>query len=130
MTKSILCDVCGAQAIYTSNAAIYNGKQYGKWPHCWLCPECGAYVGTHAGTQNPLGSLATKETHQHRRQAHAVFDSLWQQGRLPSRRKAYLWLAARMGIEPSKCHIGMMTIEQCKRVVEVCEAFEVEAQEY
>ena len=40
-----VCNLCGGKVIYTSNARIY-GKEYGSGK-CYLCTNCGAYVGTH-----------------------------------------------------------------------------------
>ncbi len=40
-----------------------------------------------------------------------------------SRGKAYKWLAEQMGVPQDECHIGYFTIEQCQRVVEICEPY-------
>jgi len=36
------------------------------------------------------------------------------------RKKAYSWLASRLGLEFDKTNIGEFDLEMCKRVVEVC----------
>ena len=48
-----------------------------------------------------------------------LHDCVWGPDRM-RRDHAYRWLADRLGIDPSECHIAMMDIETCQRVVEVC----------
>lgn len=58
--------------------------------------------------------------------AHAAFDPLWKRGAM-NRPDAYKWLAGELGIDPAECHIGMMTEQQARQVVEVVEAAKSEA---
>lgn len=52
-----VCNLCGGSVVYTSNAEIY-GREYGSGK-CYLCTQCGAYVGTHKPRpQEALGLLA------------------------------------------------------------------------
>jgi hypothetical protein len=51
--------------------------------------------------------------------AHAAFDPKWQSKKM-KRTAAYAWLAEKLGIDGKDCHIGMMDLMMCKRVVEVC----------
>ena len=44
------CNICGGEVIYTTNDKIY-GKRYGSG-YCYLCTNCGAYVGTHRPRTN------------------------------------------------------------------------------
>ena len=87
---------------------------------------CGAYVGTHPGTCEPLGTPALTQTRKARSDAHAHFDALYKavgkakpEGGSP-RKRGYRWLAERMGMTVDECHIGMMTAAQARRVVEIC----------
>lgn len=50
--KPKLCRYCGHEVVFTSNAEIY-GKEYGNGK-CYLCRNCGAFVGVHTGTDIPL----------------------------------------------------------------------------
>jgi len=84
----------------------------------YRCDPCDAHVGTHPGTEKPLGSLANKPLRQARTEAHAFFDTIWRRG-YSRRREAYNWLAAAMGIP--EAHIGQMNAEQCSRVIQLCE---------
>lgn len=93
----------------------------------WTCVPCGAWVGCHPGTENALGGLANAELRAAKQAAHAAFDPLWQRkhareggSRGNARRAGYAWLAEQLGIPPSQTHIGMMSLEECHRVVEVC----------
>ena len=42
-TQPKICNICGGKVIYTSNAAVYHGRQYGSG-YCYLCLNCGAYA--------------------------------------------------------------------------------------
>lgn len=115
------CPYCGSIAELKDSAIIYHGKSYGP---VWLCPnwpQCDSYVGCHKGTHNPLGRMANKELRKAKIAAHAAFDKLWQGRSRSARRRAYGDLARRMGIPKEKAHIGQMNIQQCERVVEICE---------
>lgn len=69
----------------------------------------------------PLGRLANKELRDAKMLAHTYFDPIWKDG-VMRRQKAYEWLAKRLNIPREECHIGMMDMERCRRVVEVCKA--------
>lgn len=53
--------------------------------------------------------------------AHAAFDPLWQSGKL-SRGVAYEWLASELGIPVTACHMVLMDVAMCGRVVAICRA--------
>lgn len=131
------CWYCGdTPRLHETSIHIYN-KDYGP---VWQCPCCHAYVGCHPGTHKALGRVANKELRTWKMKAHAALDPLWRKkasnyiqerpgaskrcmaksyGR--ARGKAYGWLSEQMGLRSDECHIGYFTIEQCKRVVEICE---------
>lgn len=61
--------------------------------------------------------------------AHAAFDPLWQAkirrdgcSKSQARKAGYRWLSEQLGIPFEKTHIGYMNLDECRRVVEVCEA--------
>lgn len=111
-----VCRYCGSEVVFTSNEEIY-GKQYGGGK-CYLCRNCGAYVGTHQGSKAPLGTLADEDLRQWRRKAHDIFDEVWKKAKI-SRPQAYSWLSKQMGLPFEKTHIAMFEIEQCKKVIEI-----------
>lgn len=114
-----VCEYCGGTAKCVDSELIY-GKSYGP---SWVCvnyPQCDAYVGCHPGTKRPLGRLANYQLRDAKKRAHAAFDQLWRSGKL-NRSYAYQLLAEALGIPAKECHIGMMDVELCLRVIEVSE---------
>ena len=120
------CPYCKGPVEYEDSSIIY-GKSYGM---IYICHPCDAYVGVHKGTDKALGTLANRNLREARKEAHYHFDKIakttlihkiWSED-LPgvtSRSKAYKWLSNQMEIEPKYCHIAMMDINQCKRVVTI-----------
>lgn len=53
--------------------------------------------------------------------AHAAFDPLWQSGKF-SRGVAYECLASELGIPVTACHMVLMDVAMCHRVVAICQA--------
>jgi len=117
----VTCPYCNQPAALVAGVAIYPYRPDLAHLSFWQCAPCGARVGCHKGTTQPLGRLANAELRLAKQQAHAAFDPLW---RTPAfgetRNSAYNWLADRLGIPRADCHIGMFDVEQCRRVVEVC----------
>jgi len=131
INTGLICPYCGNKSVYTDSSVIY-GTSYGM---IYLCSPCQAYVGVHKGDethpQKALGRLANKELREAKKEAHFYFDkiaktslinTIWTEyvPKVSNRNKAYLWLSNQMGIERELCHIGMMDVEQCKKVVEIC----------
>lgn len=99
----------GGERIYPHRPDLYSLK-------FWLC-ECGAYVGSHKNTGEPLGNPCDMATKIARIKAHAHLDSFWRSGKL-TRKKAYKKLSEFMNLPKEDTHIGMFTKEQCERVLE------------
>lgn len=126
MTKH--CRYCQqpARLVLIGGEGYPYGRDYGPM---WVCPPCKAWVGCHPGTEKPLGGLANAELRALKIKAHAAFDPLWQ-GKMrrdgcskgKARRAGYAWLAAQLGIDVKKCHIGYMNMDECQRVVQICDA--------
>ncbi len=116
--KPTICRYCGNHVVLTSNKEIY-GREFGNGK-IYLCRNCGAFVGTHPGTDIPLGTLANEELREYRKEAHFWFDRIWKRPtRITTRYKAYGWLALKMELPREKTHIGMFEKEQCIKVVEL-----------
>lgn len=119
-----ICPYCNCKSEYTDSSVIY-GKSYGM---IYLCRKCNAYCGVHKGTDKALGRLANAELRYWKKEAHAKFDLLWQKkitkgfSKKEARGSTYKWLSEQMGLPIDLTHIGMMDVEQCKRVVELCGA--------
>lgn len=122
------CGECGKDAVMVDGSVIYPHRPDLVEKRFYRC-GCGAYVGTHAGTCEPLGTPAHTQTRRARSDAHAHFDALYKEigRRTPDggspRKRGYRWLAERMGMTPDECHIGMMTAQQAARVVEICRPY-------
>ena len=82
---------------------------------CYLCKDCGAYVGCHNNTQIPLGTLANKELRQLRIKAHNKIDKLWQ-NHTHTRDEVYQYLNKIFGRE---IHIGQSGPEICKKIIKL-----------
>lgn len=118
--RDVSCDYCGQPAERVTGAEIYPRRPDLAGKTLWRCEPCGAYVGCHPGTDKPLGRLADAELRRAKMAAHAAFDPLWRSGDM-RRGQAYRWLAERLGIDSSECHIGMMDAATCRRVAAVCQ---------
>jgi hypothetical protein len=111
-----------AEAKLVDSKVIY-GFSYGM---AYLCKPCDAYVGCHKGTNVPLGTLANAELREWRKKAHNLFDKIWRDY-LPEnmrhiyRSRCYSWLSKKMNVPYEQCHIAMFDVDQCKKVVMLCE---------
>lgn len=124
-----LCDYCGVETERVTGADIYPHRPDLAGKIIYRCLPCDAWVGCHPGTTQPLGRLANAELRAAKREAHQALDPLWRKkmrisgcAKGKARGLAYKWLADQLGIDPKGCHIGMFTVELCRRTVEVCEA--------
>lgn len=95
----------------------------------WTCLPCQAWVGCHPHTERALGGLANAELRAAKQAAHAAFDPLWQRkmereqcSKGVARRAGYRWLSQQLGIPFERTHIGYMSLDECRKVVEVCKA--------
>ena len=110
------CNICGGKVIFTSNAEIY-GRPYGSGK-CYLCLECGAYVGTHKPRpRQALGILADKKMRDAKIICHTLFDRLWKGQRYATRRRKYYYerLADKLGIPVNECHFGYFDLPMLRR---------------
>ena len=121
-TKGV-CPYCGSDVHLEPSTKVYR-RDYGMLWVCARYPECDAYVGVHKSSNQPLGRLANAELREAKIQAHAYFDFLWKKKQRIHggkwRKKAYSWLSSEFGKE---AHIGHMTVEECKRVVQLCKPY-------
>jgi len=120
------CPYCSAQPALVGGDVIYPHRPDLSGKRFWHCAPCQAWVGCHDGTTRPLGRLANAELRRCKERAHAAFDLLWKRkmatgvSKKQARDAGYAWLAGQLGIAREDCHIGMMDIELCRRVVEIC----------
>ncbi len=115
MSTVKFCDYCGQLAHLVDSSLVY-GRSYGL---IYYCAPCRAWVGVHKGTNKPLGRLANAELREWKKKAHAAFDLLWKGGRM-RRNEAYDWLSEQMKLPKKHTHIGMFDVDECKKVIEIC----------
>lgn len=114
------CDYCKEESVLVGGDVIYPHRPDLAEKKFWSCGPCGAYVGCHPGTEEPLGRLANAELRKAKMAAHAAFDPLWKESGM-KRGEAYAWLREVMGLTRDECHIGMFDETTCARVVTLCE---------
>lgn len=126
LCSGVICPYCGDKSEFIDSKEIY-GKSYGKM---YSCKKCNAYVGVHEGTEISLGRLANKELREKKKEAHLVLDPLWKKkididkvSKYEARSCAYNWISATLNINPKFCHIGMMDIETCNKLISLCKKF-------
>lgn len=90
-----ICPYCHVPTEYKNSIEVY-GVDYGM---IYYCPQCGAYVGVHKGTDRAKGRLANAELRRCKIEAHRYFDELYKRG-LMKRREAYKWLSDQLGLTP------------------------------
>jgi hypothetical protein len=137
-----LCPYCGEDTVYLKSSEEVYRKDYGP---IYACRPCRAWVGCHKGGsgRRSLGRVADKELRDAKVAAHSAFDVLWKKKvqkeikkdrsrssglrylklRAQTRTEAYQWLSEAMGLPVQHTHIGMFDVEQCRRVVELCQPY-------
>lgn len=124
----VKCPYCEAEAKLVDGKTIYPHRPDLHAKKFWECEPCDAYVGCHPNTDKPMGRLATLALRQWKMKVHAHFDLLWKneegKKKYQARSAAYVWLAGRMGIPVTDCHIGMFSEEQCAEALRILEARE------
>lgn len=123
MNTSLLkgaCPYCGSRTKVRPASEIYAGRMNsGTWGNVLSCvnyPMCDAYVGMHAGTMTPKGSLANRELRDLRKRAHALFDAYAVEGDIVTRKQAYGIAGQWLGLNPF--HIGEMRSGGCSHFIE------------
>jgi hypothetical protein len=126
---AVKCDYCKRDAALVTGDVIYPHRSDLFKKKFWQCVGCNAYVGCHDagygqgdGT-TALGRLANAELREAKNMAHESFDQLWKNAanKGQARKDAYAWLASAMKVDINDCHIGMMDVEQCCKVVDLVE---------
>lgn len=107
------CNICGGRVVYVSNKVVY-GQSMGSGK-CYLCTECGAYVGTHKPRpKDAMGVLANERMRLGKQHCHHLFDMRWRgkPNQRKERTRQYEWLAGQMGIPVEECHFGYFDLDQ------------------
>lgn len=128
MKNNDICRYCGGVIKLVPAQTVYgeSTKRLGMTgQYLYQCQNCNARVGCHKGTTRPLGNVANEVLRLKRMETHRVFDAHWKRLRM-SRTEAYRWLAGELRLPDSKAHIGGFEMDQCQKVIELCEKFENE----
>lgn len=130
MEKLKICRYCGGMIRLVPASNIYGeavAKRLGlEKERIYQCQNCNARVGCHRGTSRPLGNVANETLRLKRMETHRVFDGFWKR-RGMTRSQGYRWLATELGLPKSLTHIGGFEMEQCQKVIDLCEKAEKEA---
>lgn len=112
----VICDYCNSKVKLVKGDKVHPeiSELHDQW--FYVCTNCFARVGCHKNSKRPLGRLADAKLRRYRKMAHDSFDALWK-SKLMKRQAAYEWLAKRLGIPKSKCHIGNFDTDTCEKVV-------------
>lgn len=102
--------------------AVYPNTRLFKNKMFYVCWSCDARVGCHKGTSNPLGNLANADLRAKRTKAHKAFDMIWSE-KYMARKDAYKWLSKKMNLNIKDCHIAMMSLAECERVIDLSYAY-------
>ena len=112
-----ICPYCSSPSKRISGDLLYPHRPDLRRLTFYQCIPCQAHVGCHPGTDRPLGRLANAELRKIRQEAHQYFDTLWKNQGTMKRKEAYSWLARKLGISVTSCHIGEFDVETCKKVI-------------
>lgn len=123
------CNICNVQkGIILTDSSIIYGSSYGL---IYFCTNCKSYVGVHSVEHNPhgekdapKGTLADSELRRLRKNAHALFDPLWQKTNL-SRRGAYKVLIRVTKVSQERAHIAMLTKSEITILIEYFKTLKV-----
>lgn len=131
--QQLCCPDCNSQAKLINGNEI--GMKGGTYYVCTNFPRCGTYIKCHPKTDVPVGTLANQLLRRYRHRAYHTFDGICQLKYSRLRKKGanatiqnirtlgYLWLSKQLGVDAQYCHIANFNIEQCKKVIEICEPY-------
>lgn len=119
---NIKCPYCGSRALPRPASVICGSKAADPAAPYYVCaryPACDSYVAAHRDTRLPMGTLADSALRRKRIEAHRAFSRLWEDG-LMTKRQAYLWLQAKLGLPEREAHIGKFSLFRCEEVIRLC----------
>jgi len=115
------CPYCGRHAILREASFVYQDRAIEKYLYvCSGYPECDSYVGVHAGTLNPKGTLADGDLRHKRILAHHMFDKIWK-SQIMSKKDAYCWIQDIFSLSRTQAHIGEFSDYRCDCLIKECE---------
>lgn len=118
--KGLMCPYCLVGSVIAEARSVSKNLKSGR---VRMCPQCGAYVTCHRGTDTAMGRLANSNLRKLRWEAHRWFDAVWKNKLKKSRYNAYSWLALRLDMNKDKVHIGLFDEGQCNKVIDICSRY-------
>lgn len=116
----IKCPYCGRHAVLRKADYVYKEKALSEYLYvCTGYPECNSYVGVHAHSMLPKGSLANGDLRHKRIETHRMFDAIWKNGIL-SRKDAYRWMQDIFCLSSHQAHIGEFSEYRCDCLMDAC----------
>lgn len=118
----VKCPYCGAQAVLRPACAVH-GKRAKPGQYLYVCaryPICDAYVGAHAKSLLPMGTLANGDLRHKRILAHKAFDQFQALGRM-EKWQAYKWLQAKFSLRIDQAHIAKFSEYMCDQLIAACQ---------
>ena len=119
---NIRCPYCGSRALLRPASVVYGPRAADPAVPYYVCaryPACDSYVAAHRDTHLPMGTLANRPLRRKRIDAHRAFNRLWESG-LMTKKQAYLWLQAKLGLPKQEAHIGKFSLFRCEEVISLC----------
>lgn len=119
MTTPPLCLHCELPASLVTGREIYPHREDLWSKRIWRC-ACGARCGCHKDSDAPLGRPADQPTRDARMTLHQVLDPIWRRhvkDRKGARDAVYAFLSRKMGLPPAETHVGLWSIDQCRRAL-------------
>lgn len=105
-----LCNLISAEAAYGHSAVVKQNLQHRYY---YRCPICGAMVGTHIGTNIPLGNPVHKLTAEMRKKTHERMEEVIQNHQL-ERTDIYQYLSQKLpDLDKKKVHVGYFDVSTC-----------------
>ena len=120
--RKVDCIYCESRTTVVDGVVLYGPNHKLSKKKFYYCEPCKAWVGMHEGSNKPFGSVANASLRKRRLETHKVFDEFWINSKNPNyeRKAAYAWLASKMNLAESDCHIGMFNDDQCKIAIRFC----------
>lgn len=136
-----ICPYCQQPSKPATGKDVYPHRPDLSHKQFFQCVPCGAHVGTHLKSGEPLGTLANQALRTLRSIAHEALDPVWKKavdGEMYARKRrnqhvaqighyvkkhrtiTYNMLAKAMDISVENCHIGSFTEDQCRQVISLC----------
>lgn len=124
------CPYCKGKILIKNAEDVFKDKTHEplKGKQLYICenfPHCNSYVVKSKRPQIQ-GPVASDKLRKLRQTTHYYFDIIWKTKIITKRTVAYEWLADKLKINISKCHIGMFNENLCNKAKKFCSEYILE----